>query len=89
MVHASLQRRRPDRLVVTTAAHRQQPDVDQLLNLGGGEFDLYLAVPAGVADAARESIDRSVAAAGQLPLELAGHLLAAARVLITGARGRR
>ncbi len=37
------------------------------------------AVPPDVADAARESIDRAVAAAGQLPVEQSGALLAAAR----------
>jgi DHA2 family multidrug resistance protein-like MFS transporter len=37
------------------------------------------AVPPDVAEAARESIDRAVAAAGQLPVEQSGDLLAAAR----------
>jgi DHA2 family multidrug resistance protein-like MFS transporter len=36
-----------------------------------------------VADAARESIDRAVAAAGQLPAEQSGDLLAAARDAFT------
>jgi MFS transporter, DHA2 family, multidrug resistance protein len=41
------------------------------------------AVPPDVADAARESIDRAVAAAGRLPAEQSGDLLAAARDAFT------
>jgi DHA2 family multidrug resistance protein-like MFS transporter len=41
------------------------------------------AVPPDAADAARESIDRAVAAAGQLPAEQSGALLAAARDAFT------
>lgn len=41
------------------------------------------AVPADAADAARESIDRAVAAAGKLPADLGGDLLDAAREAFT------
>jgi DHA2 family multidrug resistance protein-like MFS transporter len=41
------------------------------------------ATPPDAADAARESIDRAVAAAGQLPAEQSGDLLAAARDAFT------
>src|SRR5258708_4713414 len=40
-------------------------------------------VPPNVADATRESIDRAVAAAGQLPADQSGDLLAAARDAFT------
>jgi DHA2 family multidrug resistance protein-like MFS transporter len=48
-------------------------------NVQGALADL----PSDVADAARESVDRAVAAAGELPAELGGELLAAARDAFT------
>jgi DHA2 family multidrug resistance protein-like MFS transporter len=45
--------------------------------------DALGAVPPDAADAARESVDRAVAAAGQLPAAQAGDLLAAARAVFS------
>ena len=75
-------------IVQTTTEFALGVGIATLATLGTAVYqnsveDSLEAVPSDVADAARESVDRAVAVAGQLPPEQSGDLLAGAREAFT------